>query len=76
MNWNKLTQQSAANRAPVSENANAVVIQHRGSFIVRLNGGDWVPTLVQMVAVRFPAARSAHIAITADNAQNALLPVT
>ena len=29
--------------APVSENANAVVVQYQGKPYVRLNGGDWVP---------------------------------
>lgn len=29
--------------APVSENANAVVVQYQGKPWVRLNGGDWVP---------------------------------
>lgn len=28
--------------APVSENANAVVVQYQGKPYVRLNGGDWV----------------------------------
>ncbi|EPE2215371.1 hypothetical protein ACSG4F_003863, partial [Cronobacter sakazakii] len=28
---------------PVSENANAVVVQYQGKPWVRLSGGDWVP---------------------------------
>ncbi|EDV1660515.1 TPA: cellulose biosynthesis protein BcsG [Salmonella enterica] len=42
VNWNKLTS-NLPQTAPVSENANAVVIQYQGKPYVRLNGGDWVP---------------------------------
>ncbi|EID8007590.1 cellulose biosynthesis protein BcsG, partial [Salmonella enterica] len=42
VNWNKLTS-NLPQTAPISENANAVVIQYQGKPYVRLNGGDWVP---------------------------------
>ncbi|HFZ8994694.1 TPA: cellulose biosynthesis protein BcsG [Citrobacter freundii] len=42
VNWNQLTS-NLPQTAPVSENANAVVIQYQSKPYVRLNGGDWVP---------------------------------
>lgn len=42
VNWEQLTS-GLPQTAPVSENANAVVIQYQGKPYVRLNGGDWVP---------------------------------
>ncbi|NUU65775.1 cellulose biosynthesis protein BcsG [Enterobacteriaceae bacterium BIT-l23] len=42
VDWNALTS-NLPQTAPVSENANAVVIQYQGKPWVRLGGGDWVP---------------------------------
>lgn len=42
VNWDQLTS-GLPQTAPVSENANAVVIQYQNKPYVRLNGGDWVP---------------------------------
>lgn len=42
VNWQQLTD-NLPQTAPVSENANAVVIQYQNKPYVRLNGGDWVP---------------------------------
>lgn len=42
VNWQQLTE-NLPQTAPVSENANAVVIQYQNKPYVRLNGGDWVP---------------------------------
>ncbi|MGP3590685.1 cellulose biosynthesis protein BcsG [Vagococcus sp. WN89Y] len=42
VNWQQLTD-DLPQTAPVSENANAVVIQYQNKPYVRLNGGDWVP---------------------------------
>lgn len=42
VNWEQLIS-NLPQTAPVSENANAVVIQYQNKPYVRLNGGDWVP---------------------------------
>jgi len=42
VNWESLTS-NLPQTAPVSENANAIVIQYQNKPYVRLNGGDWVP---------------------------------
>ncbi|EOC0208505.1 cellulose biosynthesis protein BcsG [Cronobacter dublinensis] len=42
VDWQKLTS-NLPQSAPVSENANAVVVQYQGKPWVRLSGGDWVP---------------------------------
>lgn len=42
VDWDALTK-NLPQTAPVSENANAVVIQYQGKPYVRLSGGDWVP---------------------------------
>lgn len=42
VNWDSLTS-NLPQTAPVSENANAIVIQYQNKPYVRLNGGDWVP---------------------------------
>ncbi len=42
VNWQQLTS-NLPQTAPVSENANAVVLQYQNKPYVRLNGGDWVP---------------------------------
>ncbi len=42
VDWDALTK-NLPQTAPVSENANAVVLQYQGKPYVRLNGGDWVP---------------------------------
>lgn len=42
VDWDNLTN-GLPQTAPVSENANAVVIQYQNKPYVRLNGGDWVP---------------------------------
>lgn len=42
VDWNALTS-DLPQTAPVSENANAVVIEYQGKPWVRLGGGDWVP---------------------------------
>lgn len=42
VDWNALTH-GLPQSAPVSENANAVVVEYQGKPWVRLNGGDWVP---------------------------------
>lgn len=42
VNWQQLIG-NLPQTAPVSENANAVVIQYQDKPYVRLNGGDWVP---------------------------------
>jgi cellulose synthase operon protein YhjU len=42
VDWNALTS-NLPQTAPVSENANAVVIQYQGKPWVRLGSGDWVP---------------------------------
>ena len=42
VDWDKLIG-NLPQTAPVSENANAVVIQYQNKPYVRLNGGDWVP---------------------------------
>lgn len=67
VNWNKLTS-NLPQTAPVSENANAVVIQYQGKPYVRLNGGDWVlPAVNRKRPQGFPCGLvRAHVAITAD----------
>ncbi|MDD7994406.1 Cellulose biosynthesis protein BcsG [Kosakonia radicincitans] len=42
VNWQQLTS-NLPQTAPVSENANAIVLQYQNKPYVRLNGGDWVP---------------------------------
>ncbi|WBU49544.1 cellulose biosynthesis protein BcsG [Kosakonia pseudosacchari] len=42
VDWQKLTS-NLPQTAPVSENANAIVLQYQNKPYVRLNGGDWVP---------------------------------
>jgi len=42
VDWDKLIG-NLPQTAPVSENANAVVIQYQNKPYVRLSGGDWVP---------------------------------
>lgn len=42
VDWQGLTS-NLPQSAPVSENANAVVVQYQGKPWVRLSGGDWVP---------------------------------
>ncbi|HDS1151240.1 TPA: cellulose biosynthesis protein BcsG [Pluralibacter gergoviae] len=42
VNWSAYTG-GLPQTAPISENANAVVLQYQGKPYVRLNGGDWVP---------------------------------
>lgn len=42
VDWQAYTN-SLPQTAPVSENANTVVMQYQGKPYVRLNGGDWVP---------------------------------
>ena len=42
VDWDALTS-NLPQSAPVSENANAVVVQYQGKPWVRLGGGDWVP---------------------------------
>jgi len=42
VNWDRLASK-LPQTAPVSENANAIVIQYQNKPYVRLNGGGWVP---------------------------------
>lgn len=77
VNWNKLTS-NLPQTAPVSENANAVVIQYQGKPYVRLNGGDSVLAAVTEKGRKVsPAAWFGRmLPLRRTDAQNALLPVT